>query len=54
MLPTSAAVSSCMRIANTGPIRLTRLLVIAVTMISRRSWCFWMSRGKRRWTGSGK
>ena len=42
MLPTSAPVSSCMRIANTGPMRLTRLLVIAVTMISRRSWCCWI------------
>ena len=41
----SAPVSSCARVTNTGPMRLTRLLVVAVAMISRRSRWRGISRG---------
>ena len=36
---TSAPVSSCMRKANTEPMRFTRLLVIMVAMMARASGC---------------
>ena len=50
----SAPVSSCARTGNTGPMRLIKLLVIAVAMISRRSRWRFKRTAKRFCTGAGK
>ena len=50
----SAPVSSCARTGNTGPMRLIKLLVIAVAMISRRRRWRFKRAAKRFCTGVGK
>ena len=50
----SASVSSCARVTNTGPMRFTRLLVVAVATISRRRRCRGISRAYRLRIGVGK
>ena len=52
--PGRAPVSSCARTGNTGPMRLIRLLVIAVAMISRRRRWRFKRAAKRCCTGAGK